>query len=269
MEKLKIKIQPLFVLYVFLCIYFGWYNDIFYYIVVLVLHEYGHYFATLKLGYSVEGLVFAVYGSALKSNNCYKPKDEVIIAFAGPLVNMLLILCTLSLWWLFPSLYLFTRSFLIANIMVLLFNLLPIYPLDGGRILLALFSKKKSRFSLERVSSKVCLGVGILLICLFVYSLFLGINYSFLFMGLFLMMNGVLCGNNYYISRMQAYNKKNSSPIEVKVFKVTNLNKSQLLKYLSPHYYSIFELTNGEKSERVEEKDLLTYQKGIENDIKY
>lgn len=268
MEKLKVKIQPLFVLYVFLCIYFGWYNDIFYYIVVLVLHEYGHYVATTKLGYSVEGFVFAVYGSALKSNNYYKPKDEILIALAGPFVNIFLILCTLSLWWVFPSLYLFTRSFLMANIMVLFFNLLPIYPLDGGRVLLTVFSKKKSRVWLERVSSKVCLGVGIVLLALFVYSIFVVINYSCLFIGLFLVMNGVLGKSNHYLSRIEAYNKKYSSPIEVKVFKVSSVNKTQLLKYLSPHYYSIFELSDGERFERVEEKDLLSFKKGIENNIK-
>lgn len=269
MEKLKIKIQPLFVLYVFLCIYFGWYNDIFYYIVVLVLHEYGHYFATKHLGYSVDGLVFAIYGSALKSNNFYKPKDEIVIALAGPFINVILILCTLALWWVFPSLYLFTRSFFVANIMVLIFNLMPIYPLDGGRVLLAMFSKKKSRISLEKVSSKVCLGFGLVMLGLFVYSLFVGTNYSLLFMGLFLVMNGVVENSNYYENRMEAYNKSFSSPIEVKVFKVNTLNKSQLLKYLSPHYYSIFEMSDGERFKRVEEKDLLSFQKGIENIEKY
>lgn len=269
MEKLKIKIQPLFVLYVFLCIYFGWYNDIFYYIVVLVLHEYGHYLATKHYGYSVEGFMFAVYGSALKSNNCYKPKDEVIIALAGPLVNVVLILCTLSLWWVFPSLYLFTRSFLVANIMVLVFNLLPIYPLDGGRVLLAVFSKKKSRYTLEKVSGKVCFGLGLLLLGLFFYSLFVGINYSLLFMGVFLVMNGTLSKSDPYVSKIEAYNKRYSKPVEVKVFKVASLNKNQLLKYLSPHYYSVFEITNDERIERVEEKDLLNLPKGIEFREKY
>ena len=43
MSRLKIKIKPLFILYVFLCIYFGWFNKIFYYVIAVALHEYGHY----------------------------------------------------------------------------------------------------------------------------------------------------------------------------------------------------------------------------------
>ena len=256
MERLKIKIHPLFALYVFLCIYFGWYNDIFYYIVVLVLHEYGHYFMTRHLGYSTEGMMLSIYGSSLKTNNCYKVKDEVIIALAGPIVNIILIVIFVALWWFIPSLYLFTKSFVICNLIVLAFNMLPIYPLDGGRVILALFSKKFSRQKLEKVSAKICFSLGIILLGLFVYSLLIKINYNLLIMGIFLILNSTMSSANDYVKSVNSFTKKYSKPVEVKVFKVRDINRSQMIKYLSPHYYSIFEIDGEGKQIRVEEKDL-------------
>lgn len=256
MERLKIKIKPLFVVYVFLCMYFGWYNDIFFYVVTLILHEYGHYIATIKLGYKVDGLIFALYGSALKTSNCYKPKDEIIIAISGPMVNIVIILFLLASWWLFPSLYLFTKPFLMANLLVLIFNMLPIYPLDGGRIMLSYLSKKIPRTRLERTSQKVCVVLGVILLLLFVYSIFIAINYSLLFIGGFLVLNGVASSQSAYNSVVKTFSKTYSKPIEVKVFKVDEIQKKQLIKYLSPHYYSIFEVGEGTKKTRIEEKDL-------------
>ena len=176
MERLKIRIQPLFLLYVFLCIYFGWYNDIFYYIVVLYLHEYGHYVMLRRLGYDAEQMIFSVYGSRLETYNHYKPKDEILIALAGPIVNIILIICTVALWWLFPTVYLFTRPFVICNLVILFFNLLPIYPLDGGRVWVAAFSTRVKRKKLEKISSRICLILGVLLLLLFIKSLFYKIN---------------------------------------------------------------------------------------------
>lgn len=256
MERLKVKIKPLFVLYVFLCMYFGWYNDIFFYVVTLVLHEYGHYLATIKLGYSVDGMIFALYGSALKTNNCYKSKDEILIALCGPLVNIIIILILLASWWLFPSLYLFTKPFLVANIMVLIFNMLPIYPLDGGRILLTYLSKRVSRNRLEKISQKICTFMGIVILLLFVFSIFIAINYSLLFIGCFLVLNGVASSGNVYNTAIKTINKSYTKPVEVKVFKVEDISKPQLIKYLSPHYYSVFEMEEDGQKSRIEEKDL-------------
>ena len=257
MERLKVKIKPLFITYVFLCVYFGWYNDIFFYVVTLILHEYGHYLATIKLGYSVDGMIFALYGSALKTNNCYKSKDEILIALCGPLVNIIIILFLLASWWLFPSLYLFTKPFLVANIMVLIFNMLPIYPLDGGRILLTYLSKRVSRNRLEKISQKICAFMGITMLLLFVFSIFIAINYSLLFIGCFLVLNGVASSKSAYNTAIKTINKSYIKPMEVKVFKVKDIQKSQLIKYLSPHYYSIFEVGEGKDKFRIEEKDLI------------
>ena len=145
MAKIKIKFNPLFMIYVFLCVYFGWFNNVFYYIVVATLHEYGHLFVAKLLGYRVDGFIYSLYGVGLKTNNAYKTKDDILVSLAGPCVNLILIVVSICLWWIFPTTYFFTYDFVICNIVIMLFNLIPIYPLDGGRVMLALFSKKIQR----------------------------------------------------------------------------------------------------------------------------
>jgi len=257
MEKLKIKFQPLFWMYVFVCIYFGWLNQIFYYIVVATLHEYGHLFVAKWLGYKVDGVIYSFYGVGLKTNNVYKIKHDVIVSLAGPFVNLIMIILIINLWWIFPTTYFFTYDFVICNIVVMIFNLFPIYPLDGGRVVVALLSQKYKIKTILKINNIICYVLSGILIVLFVITLFYVVNFSLLFVAIFLFLNTIINDSNSYYSRISAYNKRYSKPVEVKTFRVDSLSKDKLLKYLSPHYYSIFECINNGKIEVIEEKDLI------------
>lgn len=257
MAKLKIKLHPLFVLYVFLCIYFGWYNYIFYYVLAVFLHEMGHYIVAKHYGYQVDAMLFAVYGAGLQTNNAYKAKDDIKISLAGPLVNFALIILSVTFWWIVPSLYLFTYDFVICNIVVMVFNLLPIYPLDGGRILLAVLPKKYNKDKVLKVSHIICFILGIVFLFVFIISICYSVNYNLLFIGLFLSLNGIMNDRNNYFDKVKVYNKQLNNPLEVKVFRINELNKTKMIKYLSPHYYTIFEYVNDGKIERIEEDSLI------------
>ena len=142
MGKLKIKFHPLFILYVFLCIYFNWFNKIFFYVLVVTLHEYGHFLVARHYGYKIDALIFSLSGAGITTNSTFKEKHDIIISLSGPLVNLIFIILTICTWWIFPLSYLYTYDFLICNIVVMLFNLTPIFPLDGGRILMSILSLK-------------------------------------------------------------------------------------------------------------------------------
>lgn len=257
MAKLKIKLHPLFVLYVFLCVYFGWYNQIFYYVFAVFLHEMGHYVVAKHYGYEVDTMLFALYGAGLQTNNAYKEKDDIKISLAGPLVNLLIIVLSITFWWIIPSLYLFTYDFVICNIVVMMFNLLPIYPLDGGRVLLAVLPKKYNKDKVLKVSHIICFVLGIVFLLVFAVSIWYKTNYNLLFIGLFLAINGIISDRNKYFEKVRIYGKQYNKPLEVKVFRINEFNKIKMLKYLSPHYYSIFEYVNNGKIERIEEDILL------------
>lgn len=256
---IKFKFKPLFVIYVFLCIYFNWFNKIFYYVVTVTIHEYGHYLCAKHYGYHMDTIVFSVSGAGLTNSNNFKPKDEIKIALAGPLVNLVLITIIIAFFWIVPMSYLYTYDFLVSNIVVMIFNLLPMYPLDGGRIIIAYLTlKHRSRDKMLRSSRILCFVFGTIFLVLFIMSLFFKINYNLAIISCFLTINGVNSSKSKYFDKVSALNKKLDKPLEVKVFKVADMDKSTLIKNLSPHYYSVFQLTdeNG-KVQEIEEKDLL------------
>ena len=109
------------------------------------LHELGHLFAGLLLGFKPQSLGinplglsinFRVkaedYNERIRKGNVLAIK-KLIIASSGPVVNFILaILFTITDWKMFGI----QKEFLIySNILIGIFNLIPIYPLDGGRIL--------------------------------------------------------------------------------------------------------------------------------------
>jgi len=62
---------------------------------------------------------------------------------AGPLGNIVLAIVLSSLLWLFPQFFLVVEILVVANAVPGILNLLPIYPLDGGKILYLAVGKKK------------------------------------------------------------------------------------------------------------------------------
>ena len=258
MGRLKIKFHPLFAIYVFLCIYFGWFNQIFYYVITVTLHEYGHYLMIRHYGYEMDSMIFSLNGAGLKGNNVFKERHEIIISLAGPIVNLILIILTICFWWMLPTSYLYTYDFFIANISVMIFNLLPIYPLDGGRILSAwLVSKGIKKNRLLKANKWLCVGLGVVLIILFIISLFYAPNYNILIISGFMFMNSITYSKNTYFDKIQCLNKTNTKPLEVKTFRVKTTSKKELLRFLNPHYYSIFEVDNGENIITIEESDII------------
>ena len=253
----KIKFHPFFIIYVFVCIYCEWFNGVFYYVVSVILHEYGHYFMAKILGYESQGIIFNVYGAGLQSNNIFKNKDELMISVAGPLVNLVLIILTICSWWLFPASYMYSIGFLRSNLSVMIFNLIPIYPLDGGRILVSCLSRVYNKNKILKINKVVGIITGIVFCSLFVVSVFVNININLLIIGIFVTFTSIYYDKNMDYQIIKSLTKTTNEKYEVRLFKVDDCNKVDMLKHLSPNYYSIFiKVNNGEKR-MILEDDLL------------
>jgi len=120
----------------------------------ILLHELGHVRVALRSGVAVKEVRLWIFGGIATMDS--QPKsagDELRIAIAGPLVS-------LGLAVIFFSIYLVARSVAVLaapaewllriNLALLIFNLLPGFPLDGGRILRALLWRRTG--SLERAT---------------------------------------------------------------------------------------------------------------------
>ena len=130
-----------------------------------IIHELGHLIAGILLGLKLKKIEIMPFGFAISfllKIDDYNKKilkanllevKKIIIAFAGPLTNILLVL--------FFSFYdipiIEKEKSIYSNLIIALFNLLPIYPLDGGRILKGFihifFGKIKSQNIINEVSN--------------------------------------------------------------------------------------------------------------------
>jgi stage IV sporulation protein FB len=107
----------------------------------IVLHELGHALVARRLGVAVSGIELGFFGGAAKMTRLPRTANhELVIAAAGPIVSLALggiglALAAATHVWLFTWLGW-------TNLVIAGFNLIPALPMDGGRILRALLTRK-------------------------------------------------------------------------------------------------------------------------------
>ena len=186
---MKITIHPLFFIF---GLYFALTGKVFLFLtftLTALIHELGHSFCAERLGYKMNEVCLMPYGTVVNGSiEGLSYKDEIRVAFYGPLFNLGVCVFFVCLWWLVPESYPYLDTVVFSNLCIFAINLLPAYPLDGGRILSATLSlympRKKSLFIVK------ILGVvlAILLLALFIYSLTINqLNISILFFSLFIL----------------------------------------------------------------------------------
>jgi stage IV sporulation protein FB len=110
--------------------------------VIILIHEIGHIWTALSYGWRVEEVQLLPFGGVAKVNEhgSTTAAEEMIVALAGPLNNGLMVWVAYffsSLGWWGNE---WTHFFIQANLFIALFNLLPVLPLDGGKVLQCLLS---------------------------------------------------------------------------------------------------------------------------------
>jgi Zn-dependent protease len=111
---------------------------------IVLTHEFGHALACRSVGGQANLIVLWPLGGIAYVNPPQRPGAQLWSIAAGPLVNVMLTPVFLGLYYWVRNLgwdmdhhdaYLLLRNVAIINVVLLVFNLLPVYPLDGGQIL--------------------------------------------------------------------------------------------------------------------------------------
>jgi Zn-dependent protease len=171
----------------------------------VLLHELGHALLARRYGLRVSSItLFALGGVTEIADAAPAPVRDLLVALAGPLVSLLLALVGGLAWWNLPSpaAALVALHLALTNGVMAIFNLLPAYPLDGGRILWAiscyLTDDEISAARIAALSGQVC-GWGLAAVGM-IYTLTAGdlINGAWMsLVGYFLIRNAALGYRRY------------------------------------------------------------------------
>ncbi len=153
LEPMQIVMHILFVLALFVCV---------------VLHEFGHSLVAIKFGGKVESItLLPIGGMANMSEMPEKPREEFLVSAAGPAVNIVIA----ALLWVYLQFFHpvamdemsfeaitvqnFPLMLLSANLFIVIFNLIPAFPMDGGRLFRSALSIKMSRLRATRIAKDI------------------------------------------------------------------------------------------------------------------
>lgn len=196
-----------------------------------VIHELGHGAVAERCGYKLNQITLMPFGAVVNGDiDGLKPKDEILIALAGPFTNLVVGLFFVALWWIYPVLYAYTDLVVALNFSVAVVNLIPTYPLDGGRVLCSLLTVKWGK---ER-ANRFCKILGITLSCVLFIAFFITIkttiNLSLFFFAIFTFFGAIRKRENNFI---KIYNGVNTERLKRGVnIKKIGIDESVTLKKL-------------------------------------
>lgn len=146
--------------------------------IFILLHELGHAITGITLGLKIKKVNVNVFGLSIEFENYGKERinNKIIIDLAGPVINLIAFAIAMALK---------KEEIAYINIILAIINLLPIYPLDGGRIVKNLLLKTHSYKEVveytEKISKNTLIIItaisSIVILCIKNFGIFLVIMY--------------------------------------------------------------------------------------------
>jgi len=162
--------------------------------VCVLLHELGHSYVTQKFGYKINGITLFIFGGVSQTEEIPRnPKQEMSIAIAGPAVSIFIGVILYLVYSFINSLngslslQVVSVSFgtlAFYNLLLAGFNLIPAFPIDGGRVLRAGLAMRMDYGKATRVASGFGKGVAIFMAVFGIfYNLWLTFIAIFIYFG--------------------------------------------------------------------------------------
>lgn len=230
----KFKIGAGFFLLLLVCFVTGNFILVCNYFLALFFHELAHLWVASSKGYTLQQIKLDVFGLAVDLNEKIDDHDQFAVNIAGPICNLLLCVFCMALYWLIPASFAYLNTFCFASLMLALFNLLPVYPLDGGKIFRGIIKNDKAYEALDKI---IRFSLAILCICAFVITCFNSVNFLLLVVSLFFILS-----KNEQTPTMSIFKfRKNKHFDKVEILKVDESETLfSLIKQIKIHHYTIF-----------------------------
>ncbi|WP_315116924.1 M50 family metallopeptidase [uncultured Clostridium sp.] len=187
-----IKVNKYFIPYLLILFYIGYQKKFLISLLIVILHEGVHYLVARYFGFAGFQIEILPVGTVLKLRDIDEAstKEELIISLSAPLVNLILAAVFYMLFSLKPlNIYLLLYE---CNLIIGLFNLIPAYPLDGGRIIRGMLNYKYIYKRANLITVYISLILGIFLIFIYLFLFFAGkSNMSLGLIALFIIISSI------------------------------------------------------------------------------
>ncbi|AKU06439.1 M50 family metallopeptidase [Haloferax gibbonsii] len=126
----------------------------------VLLHEFGHSLVAMRYGYEIESITLWLFGGVARFKEIPEDwKQEFTIAVAGPLVSVAIGVVSYAGFVLLPESQApaqFVLGYLaLVNVSLAVFNMLPGFPMDGGRVLRALLARNRPHAKATQMAAEV------------------------------------------------------------------------------------------------------------------
>ncbi|NLM04646.1 MAG: hypothetical protein GX214_06470 [Clostridiales bacterium] len=173
----NIKISPMFIPIFIISFHYNRFYELLIILTIIFIHEISHSIVSIYYNMKIVEIEFFPFGAIAKTESFFElnPTKEIIISIAGPISNIIMLFMSILIKKIMSINSDLMIFFIQANLGIGLFNMLPILPLDGGRILRAYLNIKtdikKSTHITVRISK-------IIILLMFFYSIFMNIKYN-------------------------------------------------------------------------------------------
>lgn len=242
MQKTKVKVSVSFILMALIMLIGHQFLLFINFGMALIFHEMAHIYMAKSKGYNTNTIKFDMLGASIKLDNKIQKDDLFSIAFAGPAINFIICLICTSIWWIVPEMYVFTADFFRCNLMLASFNMLPVEPLDGAKILDSILSKHNKRVA-KIVSLTLNILAVIIFAILFILSCFNTLNLTYLLFTIFFASNFMPKRKVNFDVYYKLFFKKNKKIEKINFLHIQpSCTLLEMLKQTREGYYTIFYL---------------------------
>jgi stage IV sporulation protein FB len=221
LQEIRFKVHPIFVFVVIGSILTGSFIEILTLFGIVLIHELGHVFVARSYGWTVTEIQLLPFGgmAVVEEWGTVPAREEIIVALAGPFNNLIMILVAFAfqmggLWssdWV--------EFFIYSNMVIALFNLLPILPLDGGKVMEALLSYRLTYYNTIHKATWISFGCSFLLLIMAVSGLgSTGIQINLLMIGAFLIYSNWYANKALHYQFLRFLMKRNITPNEGRIY---------------------------------------------------